>query len=63
MSHKATPHKAMRHEAFPLAFNYLWTLIRGPAVARPRASSQDSAARQTDAARERDPQPLRLLPF
>ena len=53
----------MRHEAFPLAFNYLWTLIRGRAGAQPRASSQDSAARQTDVARERDPQPLRLLPF
>lgn len=56
-------HKAMRHSAIPLAFSYLWTLIRGRVAQEPAALSQEFAARQADNARERDRQPLRLLPF
>jgi hypothetical protein len=52
----------MRH-SIPLAFSYLWTLIRGRVAPQPAAWSQESAARQADIARERDRQPLRLLPF
>jgi hypothetical protein len=46
----------MRHEAFPRAFSYLWTLIRGRAA-------PPSSAKPVDVTRERDPQPPRLMPF
>ncbi len=34
-------HKAMRHSAIPLAFSYLWTLIRGRVAPQPAALSQE----------------------